>query len=230
MSEQATPPNKVGKERPSGAGDERNRDDRGEGTLAEETPAVRVVDRRWWARDEPENHDAARSDKPTYIEELETQLAHKDTLLADYAARYKTAAKEFEDTRVRLRKEVAKDVEREKRQVLTSFLEIIDNLDRAIDASHAASDTGSGAVSLLQGVEMVRQQFLLTLNSYGVERIEAGAAPFDPNLHDAISVVPVTDTERDDVVIDVVTPGYRLGDEVLRPATVTVGKLAPAPR
>ena len=228
MSERSAPPNEVEKEHPSGPADARDRD--GEGDLPEEAPAVRVVDRRWWARDEPQNDDAARSDKPTYIEELETQLAHKDTLLTDYAARYKTAAKEFEDTRVRLRKEVAKDVEREKRRVLTSFLEIMDNLDRAIDASRDASDPSPGVVSLLQGVEMVRQQFLLTLHSYGVERIEAGAAPFDPNLHDAISVVPVTDTERDDVVMDVVKPGYRLGDEVLRPATVTVGKLAPAPQ
>lgn len=230
MSEQASPPSEVRKERPRGAANERDWGDGGEGALPEETPALKVVDRRWWARNEPENDDAARSAKPTYIEELETQLTHKDTLLTEYVARYTTAAKEFEDIRARLRKEVSKDVEREKRRVLSSFLEIIDNLDRAIDASSAASDSNPSLANLLQGVEMVRQQFLLTLNSYGVERIEAGAASFDPNLHDAISVVPVTDAERDGVVIDVVTPGYRLGDEVLRPATVTVGKLVPAPQ
>jgi len=230
VSEEATPPSEAKKERPHRAADERDRGDRGEGPLPEETSTVKVVDRRWWARNEPENDDAARSAKPTYIEELETQLTQKDTLLTEYAARYTTAAKEFEDTRARLRKEVSKDVEREKRRVLASFLEIIDNLDRAIDTSSAASDSNPSVANLLQGVELVRQQFLLTLNSYGVERIEAGAASFDPNLHDAISVVPVTDAERDSVVIDVVTPGYRLGDEVLRPATVTVGKLVPAPQ
>ena len=157
------------------------------------------------------------------------QLADKDKLLTDYAARYKAAASEFEDTRVRLRKGAAKDVEREKREVLTSFLEGIDNLDRAIDASRDASADNPGMVKLLEGVEMVRQQFLLTLSSYGVERIDASGAPFDPNLHDAISVATVTDAAREDVVIDVVKPGYQLAEEVLRPATVTVGKLAPAP-
>ena len=229
MSDRYAPPEGTEAEHPGGpaGGDDRGGDP--EVTLSEETPDVKVVDRRWWARKDSDS-DGTRSDKPAYVEELETQLAHKDGLLSDYAARYKTAAKEFEDTRVRLRKEVAKDVDREKRRVLTSFLEIVDNLDRAIEASRETADDSSGVVSLLTGVEMVRQQFLLTLHSHGVERIEVGAARFDPNRHDAISVVPVTDPERDDMVIDVVKPGYQLGDEVLRPATVTVGKLARAPQ
>ena len=209
--------------------DDQDRAGNGETDRAGGVPDVKVVDRRWWARDVAESDEAAGSDKPSYIEELETQLADKDTLLTDYAARFKAAANEFEETRVRLRKEVAKDVEREKRGVIASFLEIIDNLDRAIEASRGTSDDNPGVVKLLTGVEMVRQQFLLTLSSYGVAPIDAGGAPFDPNLHDAISVTPVTDPAHEGVVINVVKPGYQLGDDVLRPASVTVGKLAPAP-
>jgi molecular chaperone GrpE (heat shock protein) len=230
VSNRSTPPEGTETERPIAPAEDRGRDGEAEADQSEETPDVRVVDRRWWARDDSESPEGARSDKPTYVEELETQLVHKDELLTDYAARYKTAAKEFEDTRVRLRKEVAKDIDREKRRVLASFLDIVDNLDRAIAASRDAADDSPGVVSLLTGVEMVRQQFLLTLNSYGVERIEAGGTQFDPNRHDAISVVPVTDSEQDGVVINVVKPGYQLADEILRPATVTVGKLAPEPQ
>lgn len=228
MSERSAPPEGRTGVPGSGPREDQTRADKGEVGLAGDAPDVKVVDRRWWARDAAEHDEGARSDKPSYIEDLETQLADKDKLLTDYAARYKAAANEFEETRVRLRKEVAKDVEREKRGVLTSFLEVLDNLDRAIDASRDASDDHPGVVKLLNGVEMVQQQFLLTLGRYGVERIDAGGAPFDPNLHDAISVAPVTDTAREDIVVDVVKPGYQLGDEVLRPATVTVGKLAPA--
>ena len=227
MSERSAPPEDVKAEQRPDPQDDRGR--ASEGDMSEDAPKVRVVDRRWWARDDGENTEGARSDKPTYVEELEAKLADKDKLLADYAARYKTAANEFEETRVRLRKGVAKDVEREKRSVLTSFLEIIDNLDRAIGASRDASDDDPGVMSLLHGVEMVRQQFLSTLNSYGVKPIDAAGTRFDPRVHDAISVVPVTDSAREDVVIDVVKPGYEMDDEVLRPATVTVGKLAPAP-
>ena len=192
----------------------------------EDEPDVRVIDRRWWARsDDSDDEQAGRSDKPSYIEDLERRLADKDQLLKDYAAKYKTAASEFDETRARLRKEVAKDVDREKRTVLVSFLEIADNLDRAIDASRGASSDNPGALNVLQGVEMVRQQFLTTLHGYGVAQIAAAGQTFDPNQHDAVSTVPVTDAAQEDIVIDVVKPGYSINDDVLRPAAVTVGKL-----
>ncbi len=206
-----------------------------EETEPESDATVRVVDRRWWARPEVSDEDdgSGGSSKPTYVAELERklgeldrQLEEKNALLKEYAAKYTAAAQEFDDTRVRLRREVAKDVDRETRRVLASFLEIIDNLDRAI----AAAGDADGVSGLHEGVVMVRQQFLTTLDSHGVQPIDAVGEPFDPNLHDAVSMVPVTETDREGRVIDVVTPGYRVADDVLRPAAVTVGKLAsPAP-
>ncbi len=192
-----------------------------------ETTTVRVVDKRWHAQENIDNNTEDRSSKPTFLEELELKLADKEKLLSEYAERYKSVTKEFEETRARLRKEVTKDVQREKRAVLTSFLEILDNLDRAIQASREAADLDPKVVILLEGVEMVRQQFLSTLESHGVDSIDALGMPFDPNVHDAISIVPVTTTDRDGHVIEVVTPGYQIADEVLRPASVTVGKFSP---
>ena len=195
---------------------------------SEDDRTVRVIDRRWWAQsDGVSDAQAARSDKPSYIEELEKQLADKDELLKGYAAKYRTAAAEFDETRARLRKEVAKDVDRERRTVLASFLEVIDNLDRAIEALREASADNPGARAVLQGVEMVRQQFLATLNTYGVAPIDASGQSFDPNLHDAVSMVPVTNASQDGIVIDIVKPGYAINADVLRPAVVTVGRLAP---
>ena len=186
---------------------------------------IRVVDKRWWARDDTEAAgDERRSDKPAYVEDLERQLADKDALLAEYAGRYKAAARDFEQTRDRLRRELAKEVERETRGVLGAFLEVVDNLDRAIEAGRETLADAADA-ALLKGVVLVRDQFVTTLGRHGVTRIEAGDEPFDPNVHDALSTVPVTDPARDNVVVAVVKPGYRVGDEVLRPASVTVGKL-----
>ena len=201
----------------------------------ESESSVRVVDRRWWARSgsSDENDEALGASKPTFVAELEQQLQglnrkleEKDALLTEYAAKFASAAQEFDDARVRLRREVSKDVGRETRRVLASFLEVVDNLDRAI----AAASASEGASGLHEGVVMVRQQFLLTLDGYGVQPIDAAGEPFDPNLHDAVSMVPVTETGLEGRVIDVAAPGYRVADEVLRPAKVTVGKLAsPAP-
>lgn len=181
---------------------------------------VRVVDKRWWAQEGEAPEGESRSSKPTYVQELERQLADKDGLLTSYAAKYKEAAAEFEEARLRLRREIAKDVDREKRRVLGTFLDVIDNLDRAVEATRdAAADS-----TLLQGVEMVRQQFLDTLEGHGVSRIDAVGEVFDPTHHDAVSTVAVDDAARHDVVVDVVKLGYRVGEEVLRPASVVVGR------
>ncbi len=184
---------------------------------------VKVVDRRWWARGEDSESNAAAdaSTKPTYVEELERTVAEKDKQVQEYLTKYRQAAQEFEEARARMRKELAKDAERSRREVLVSFLEVIDNLDRAIEAATQADAPANG---LLQGVELVRQQFLGKLEGLGVQRIEMGSAGFDPLLHEAVSVVPVNDPAQEGRIVGVVRHGYRIGSEVLRPALVAVAK------
>ena len=98
-----------------------------------------------------------------------------------------------------MRKELAKDAERSRRDVLVSLLEVVDNLDRAIDAAKKAPRPGSGQAGtdagdpLLQGVEMVQQQFLAKMDGFGVKRIDALGAEFDPLLHEAVTAVPAPD-------------------------------------
>lgn len=184
-------------------------------------PGVRVVDRRWWARSDAAEAAEAPSLKPSYVEQLERQLAEKDALLQDTIAKYRSGAAEFEDARARLRKEVARDVERGRRTMLVELLDVVDNLDRALEA---ARETGSNDV-LLQGVELVQQQFLSKLEGFGVVRMTALDEPFDPTRHEAVTTVPVSDPARDQKVLGIVKHGYAIGDDVLRPALVAVGQL-----
>ena len=189
---------------------------------------VRVIDRRWWARAEDSaDTNGERSDKPSYVVELEQQVADKDALLKEHAAKYRAAADEFEEARARLRREVDKDVEREKRSVLAAFLDVVDNIERAIDAARSAAEDNPTAGRVVEGIELVKQQCLSTLQSFGVTPLEAGGQPFDPTLHDAVSTVPVDRSDQANVVIDVIKVGYVIGEDVLRPASVTVGKPAP---
>jgi molecular chaperone GrpE len=185
---------------------------------------VKVVDRRWWARGEDSESAAAErtSSKPTYVEELERKVAEKDEQVQMYLGKYRQAAQEFEDARARMRKEVAKDAERSRREIFVSLLDVVDNLDRALDAARrAGTDAGD---PLLQGVDLVRQQFLAKLDGFGIRRIDPGDEPFDPLLHEAVSAVPAADPSRDGRIVGVVRPGYKIGDEVLRPALVAVAK------
>ena len=114
--------------------------------------------------------------------------------------------------------------------MLAAFLDVVDNIERAIEAARLAADENPTTGRLVEGVELVKQQFLSTLQGFGVKSIVAAGQRFDPNLHDAVSTVPVDQPEQADVVIDVIKVGYAIGDDVLRPASVTVGKLAPEPR
>ena len=184
---------------------------------------VKVVDRRWWAQAEAgttTEPGSASSRKPTYVEELEQKLAEKEREAQEYLGKYRAAAAEFEEARLRLRREISKDIERTRREVLSELLEVLDNLDRAIDAARRTPSQDA----LLQGVEMVQRQFLSKLEGLGVTRIDAASQPFDPALHEAITTVPATSADQDGLVVGVVRHGYRIGDDVLRPAAVAVAK------
>src|SRR4051812_8170055 len=148
---------------------------------------VKVVDRRWWARGQDAPGAEAASLKPSYVEELERKVADAEKQAQEVLAKYRQASQEFEDARARMRKELAKDAERSRREVLVSLLEVVDNLDRAIDA---AKKPAGAADPLLQGVEMVRQQFLSKLEGFGVTRIQSAGAVFDPLLHEGVTTVP----------------------------------------
>lgn len=183
---------------------------------------VKVVDRRWWAKgpDAVSGTDDRSSSKPTFIEDLEKQLAEKDRLLQETLTKYRQAAGEFEESRLRLRREVGKDVERGRRDIISEMLDVGDNLDRAIESARQ----GASFEALLQGVEMVHRQFMSKLEGLGVSRIEVDGQAFDPLLHEAITTVPAGAPEQDGRIVGVVRSGYRIGGDVLRPAAVAVAK------
>jgi molecular chaperone GrpE len=181
-------------------------------------PDLKVTDRRWWARGEQAPEAEEPKLKPKYVEELEAQLAEKNLEIQQLLAKYRGASDEFDQARARLRKEVSKDVERGRRSMLISFLEVLDNLDRALDA--AAADRS--ADPFVQGVSLVRQQFLSTLEGFGVRRIDPLGQPFDPSAHEAVSTVGAPSGTAPGTICGVVRPGYVIGDEVLRPAQVAV--------
>ncbi len=192
-------------------------------------PEIKVVDRRWWVQapeeatpGQPGADERVEPRKPTYVEDLERQLADKNNLLQEYINHYKEATREFDNVKARIRRDVVKDIERGKRAILAELLDVVDNLDRAIDAAHRASEHGV----LLEGVEMVRNQFLAKLDGLGVKKMAPLGQRFDPGREEAASLVPVTDPAQDNVVLGVIREGYEVNGEVLRPALVAVGQSA----
>lgn len=156
------------------------------------------------------------------IEELNALVAKKDAELAKANARADHAHAEIEAAGKRLASASAKELEQRTRKLLESFLPVIDDLDRAIAAAKPLADSAD----VVEGLGLVRRGLLTRLGQFGVTHAPALGEKFDPQRHEAIAMVPVTDPAQDGRVIDVVREGYLIGDDTLRPAGVAVGKKA----
>jgi molecular chaperone GrpE len=142
--------------------------------------------------------------------------ALKDQLL-------RTAA-DFDNFRKRSRREVDEARQAGRESMLTGFLPVFDNLERATEHVNSASDLQS----LSSGIQMVIKQFRDTLQRLGIERINTLGQPFDPNIHEAIQQMVTTDYAPGSVAGEV-QGGYRLGDRLIRPAMVVVAKAPEGP-
>lgn len=192
-------------------------------TESPKEPQVKVVDRRWWARSSSdESTEETSQRKPTIVEDLERQVTELQEQLTVVRADYRRAADDFEQARARIRRDIGREVERGRRSVIADMLEVLDNLDRAIAAARSSNVTGTSE-TLLRGVELVHEQFLARLHALGVTRMDVVGKPFDPEQHEAVSLVPVDDPTQDGLVIAVSKEGYVIGEELLRAASVAVG-------
>jgi molecular chaperone GrpE len=97
------------------------------------------------------------------------------------------------------------------------MLGVLDDLERALAAAPREDP-------LRAGVELVEKSFLAALGRHGVARAAALGERFDPAVHEGVSVVPASDPAEDGRVVAVLRSGYRLGEELLRPASVVVGR------
>jgi molecular chaperone GrpE (heat shock protein) len=132
------------------------------------------------------------------------------------------ALRDLEAAKARVERDAQRAADELRGKLVLDLIPVLDNLDRTIAAATVQGD----APAVVDGVRLVRAQMEQLLVRYGVERIDAKHQPFDPAIHDALSVVPVSHPASHGVVIDQIEPGYRFGDRLLRPAKVVVGRLA----
>ena len=104
-------------------------------------------------------------------------------------------------------------------------LGIADNMQRALDAARQelSGSTDPGVKTLLEGVELTERELLKALEKNGVKRFDPQGEKFDPNLHQAMYEVP-DESVPSGMVIQVIQPGYMIGERILRPALVAVSK------
>jgi molecular chaperone GrpE (heat shock protein) len=186
-------------------------------------PAFSVIDKRFWvaregAGDGQERAAPPRPRLPTYVEQLQEQLQEKDRLLRAHLAQTRS---EQEELRRRLHRDLEQRVEIATGELLADFLPVLDNLDRALQSAQAHPNLEA----LLEGLRLVRTQFLSVLGRHGLKPLERQGQPFDPSLDEAVTTIGVDDPSQHNVVLQEWEKGYTLHDKVLRPAKVAVGKL-----
>lgn len=152
------------------------------------------------------------------------QEARIDELMRAYAA----LVEDNKAFRQRQEREKARVIEAERAGIAQSLLEAADDLERALAAVSSAEVQGRAMENLVQGVRLSLAALHKRIGELGAERISVEGQPFDPRLAEAIDTVPVADAERDGCVVQEIRAGYRIGDRVLRPARVRVGRLARA--
>jgi molecular chaperone GrpE len=138
---------------------------------------------------------------------------------AENKEKWLRSAAEFDNYRKRMIRQQEDMRKTAAEALLRECVEVLDNLERAVEASREASDSNA----LREGVELVRLQMRDVLERAGVSPIASVGEQFDPEVHEAVMVAPAEGAEPGTVVAEL-GRGYRLHDRVLRPAKVSVAR------
>ena len=169
---------------------------------AEEDSLEKVTDNQDEEADDQSPLEKAQKE----IEELKTQLLYK--------------VAEFDNYRKRTLKERAELILNGGEKFITAILPILDDMERAIENGKKTDDPAV----LREGMELIHQKFMKTLEGQGVSMIETENADFDTDLHEAVAMVPGMGDDKKGKVIDCLQKGYKLNDKVIRHAKVAVGQ------
>jgi molecular chaperone GrpE len=161
--------------------------------------------------------DVLADSDPRSKAELLGELVVAEHKRDEYLDDLRRSHADFENYRRRILREGAAQREAGKADIAGPLLEVLDDLDRTLVAADGSPDK-----DLAKGVALVASKLTTTLGRVGLERIEATEVPFDPNVHEAVQEQPADEPTDEPVVVQVLRPGYRLGERTLRPAMVVV--------
>jgi molecular chaperone GrpE len=200
-----------------------------EGAEQEDTPEVRVTDRRRIYLDDQGEQTSTEVEqpslKPSYVEELEARTKAAERQVQEVQSRFdqlrQQLQRETDETRQRLNRAADERAAADKGRFIASLLPVVDDLYRAIQAGQDGADRDS----LLEGIKRTANSFENALANANVESVPAVGEDFNPELHEAVDTAEV-DPELDGKVIEEYSRGFRIGDKLLRPARVKVGRAA----
>lgn len=171
-------------------------------------------------KEEPVDDNLPEEDPYIKLKSLEQMLEEKNSSYNDLYERYLRIAADFDNYKKRVTKEKTDLVTYGNEELIKALLNVIDNLERALE--HKEADSKSA--SLIEGVDLVYKQFMSCLEKFGLSRIEAEkGAKFDPNYHQAVEHIQ-TDEITSGLIVYEMVRGYLLKERLIRPSMVAVSK------
>jgi molecular chaperone GrpE len=153
-------------------------------------------------------------------EALQQRAQLAEDRLAEVLNAYRQLKTDNEGFKERITRNLERRFDQRRERLLLKFIEILDNLDRALEATE---QTYTGT-PMIEGIILVRTQLLSVLQEEGLERIPVLGLPYDPSVAEAVETRPVVEPEHDHVVVKELLRGYRLNGRVARAARVAVGQ------
>jgi molecular chaperone GrpE len=158
--------------------------------------------------------------------QLEGRVRLAEERLAEVLKAYRTLKTDNESFRDRTTRNLERRFEQRRESLLLKFIDILDNLDRALEAAQ----TAYADQSLLEGLILVRTQLLQTLQDEGLERIPVLGMPFDPHVSEAVETASVDEIDQNGIVVKELMRGYRLNGRVARVSRVVTAEYRAAGR
>ena len=179
---------------------------------------VEETDNQAEESENPENAENSENAEESSEEQdpLEKALAEN----AELKDKWLRSVAEFENYRKRTLKERAELILNGGEKFITAILPVLDDMERAIENGAKTDDPAV----LREGMELIYQKFMKTLEAQGVSKIETENADFDTDVHEAVAMVPGMGDDKKGKVIDCLQQGYKLNDKVIRHAKVAVGQ------
>ena len=181
---------------------------------AEETTAEETAETEETSEEETEDAPCEKEEEPS---EEKEEKSEAEKQLDEMNTKYMRLMADFQNQKKRFEKEKADIYQFANEDIVKSLLEVVDNFDRALDASQ---DDGS---KFREGMEMVFKQLMGALEKAGVSEIKALGEDFDPNFHNAV-MMEETDEYESNKVSEVMQKGYTLNSRVIRPSMVKVAQ------
>jgi molecular chaperone GrpE len=169
-----------------------------------------------------EEQAAEVSSEEQVEQDFDALLAEAERQRDEYLDLAKRTKADFENFRKRMTVEVQAANARGKGDVLREVVPVLDDLERAIQAA-GLDPEGDSEDGLAHGVLLVFRSLRDSLARNGVEAVDPKGEKFDPMAHEALSMQPVEGVESG-TVVEVLQKGYRLGDQLVRPARVVVSE------